>query len=100
MVVEAGTEIAGVPNVESVVTASQNVHPRHSRRRCHRLGSHSIRKNTVGRTRPFDSLRSLRALDSAARDRYGLPRGRPRSGRIEWCGSGDSNPDGLAATSS
>jgi len=22
------------------------------------------------------------------------------SGRIEWCGSGDSNPDGLAATSS
>ena len=40
MVVETGTEIARVTNVESVVTASQNVDPRHPGRRCHRLECH------------------------------------------------------------
>ena len=44
----------------------------------------------------FDSLRSLRTL--ACRER-GLPRARPRSGRVEWCERRDSNSHDLAIAS-
>src|SRR6185503_4440859 len=48
----------------------------------------------IGDGAPLDSVVSALArdapLDSAAGDKYGWPRGRPRSGRVEWCGSGDS----------